>query len=82
MSLNQETTPSIDSITSIRTQADLAAYNLQQAGLDPTTEAGGECPIPPSMTTGTVGTAKSVVQVSIPPSIQVSVPPVSETSSN
>lgn len=80
MSLDLETTPSIDSITSIHTKAELAAYNLRLAGLDPTTEAGGECPIPPS-TDGTVGTAKTVIQESIPPSTQVSVNPVSETSS-
>jgi hypothetical protein len=81
MSLKLETTPSIDSITSIHTKAELEAYNLVQAGLNPLTEAGGKCPIPLS-TDGTVSTAKTVVQVSIPPSFQVSVAPVSETSSN
>ena len=81
MSLNLETTPSIDSITFIHIKAELAVYNLRLAGLDPTTEGGGGSPIPLS-TDGTVSTAETVVQVSIPPSIQVSVPPVPETSSN
>ena len=81
MSLNLETTPSIDSITSIHTKAEFAAYSLLQLGLNPLTDAGGECTLPLS-TNGTVNTAKTVVQVSIPPSIPVSVPPVSETASN
>jgi hypothetical protein len=75
--LQDPSTPSIDSITSIQTKGEYQAFLRGQAGLDDT-EAGGECPIS-QPTDASTGTAKSVISTP-PPTVQRFLPPTSTTS--